>query len=192
MLIWIGREVSDQVWTNLVTGGAAIVGAAVGSIGTLIATKRSLDYTRRKDNFQAGREALECRIKAVSALERTSDSYMRILAQDVPIGKPDEGFALFKPLVRETLDCVGATPWAFSEEIWRWLDAVRDCLGELEMKWDEMKPELEKPERRDEVRAEMDKAAQAFADTLLSVQVLAKQELHTLLTEYQVFMRRGI
>lgn len=103
----------SDVWSNLVTGGAAILGAVAGIAGTIRANERTLRATRSKDNFQVRKEHLETCMNSWAAVRHASDS----LANDYVHEPTKDLNDLLQRYVRQittVCGCMAAAPWVFS------------------------------------------------------------------------------
>jgi hypothetical protein len=102
---------SEGTTTAIVAGVFTILGAALGFVGTHMATVAA----RRKDNFQIRKEHLETSMNAWGAVRRASDS----LANDYVHEAAKDNKAILLRYVRQITNvcgCMAATPWVFSKK----------------------------------------------------------------------------
>lgn len=192
MLIWIGREVSDQVLTNLITAGAAILGAMVGSVVTLIATNRSLDYTRRKDNVQIRRDHLETSIRSLGELVQHSDFYMNeSLNQKLDV---DDLLSRIRERALAISNCISATPWVFPDQARELHAALKNAV--LEVEYERNRQHVGCEPRSDSTSPEPDQLVMRRLDCVVErmyeVHNWASTRLNDLTADYTALVQGGI
>lgn len=193
---------TEQVMTNLITAGAAIAGAIVGCVGTLLATKRSLDYTRRKDNFQIKRDHLETSIKAWGAVKHASDSLANEYVHDSAKDNTDllRGYAR---QITSICSCMAATPWVFSQKARDLELRLKGDLGLFSLAvdlpniiaWDVVQNKMtmevleEFPKKHSEKLMAL---LSSLSERLAAMRSLAEAELERLNSEYNKLIASGI
>lgn len=180
----------SDIWSNLATGGAAILGALAGIAGTIRANERTLRATRSKDNFQIRKEQYEGDIAALSALKQTSD--FCIYLENVGNGDPEEGIRLFKPHVREIGQRIGSRPSAFSEETRCLETQIKLHLMVFENTWNETKHLYDDPETSVQARQRMNEIAADLVNALANLYEVTERRLEALILEYKQFVTNGI
>jgi hypothetical protein len=175
----------SDVWSNLSVAG---FGAAVGFIGALIATNRSIRANWKRDNFLIAKDSLETQIRSLSRLEQACDSYLR--SGYFP-GDPKRISLVMRELVIGICNVLAETPWAFSGEIREQQTQLKRHLSVVEAVFnDEVRPLL--GQDLPSACHNAHEAAHALHTVVDSVASSAKNELKRLLDERNILMEKGI
>jgi hypothetical protein len=192
---------SEQVMIGLIGGGAAVFGAAIGSISGFIAANRVLDFNRQKENFIIRRDHLETSMKAWAEVRHAADS----LGNDYLYEPAKDNKALLLRYVRHVTSicgCMAATPWIFSKKAREMELTLKGDLGLFNLALDlpairaytlpdaiTMKG-LEGMLRRD--AAKVMELLGTMQEHLAAMRTLAEEELQRLNDEYAGLIAFGI
>lgn len=103
---------TEQVITNLITAGAALTGAVVGALGTLVVTKRTVEANRKRENFQIRKSDYESRMQAVAGIRMFGHAYWL-----TGVITPGDVWDRTKKTAEAICSCIGGSPWLFDEAI---------------------------------------------------------------------------